>query len=69
VVVAGGAGDLGVVVGVGEQVGHGGGPDLPGGVGGVEGAQVSQQVRAAPGVMRVDEVGVAGIAEPVTIPV
>ena len=37
-VVASGAGGLGVAVGVGEQVGHRRGPDLAGGVGGVEGA-------------------------------
>jgi len=49
-------------VGVGEGVGHRGGPELGVGVGGVHRAQVSQQVRAAPGVRSVDEVGVAGVA-------
>jgi hypothetical protein len=38
---AAGAGILGVVVGVDEQVGHRRGPDLPVGVGAVERGQVS----------------------------
>jgi hypothetical protein len=35
-------------VGVEEQVGHRGGPDLPVGVGAVERGQVSQEVRIIP---------------------
>jgi hypothetical protein len=44
-VVSGGAGGLRAVVGVGEGVGHRGGPELGVGVRGVEGTEVSEQLR------------------------
>ena len=61
-VVSGGSGLLGVVVGVGEGVGHRLCPDLAFGVGAVERGQISEQVSTAPGVVGVDQVEVAGVA-------
>ena len=59
---AGAAGGGGPGVGVDEQVGHGPGPDLAVGVEAVQPGQVTQPVRAAPGVQRVGEVLISLVA-------
>ena len=64
VLTAGGAGCGGGGIGVNQQVGHGPCPDLPVRVEGVEVPQVTQVVRAAPGVQRVSQVLIAGVAVP-----
>ena len=59
---AGAAGGGGLGVGVDEQVGHGPGPDLAVGVEAVQPGQVTEPVRAAPGVQRIGEVLVPLVA-------
>jgi hypothetical protein len=62
VVVAGGAGGLGVLVGVGEGVGHRRCPELALRVDAVKRGQVSDQVRTTPSMVGVDQMNVAGVA-------